>query len=302
MFVIVVMVQTAKNWAFTLNNYTDDDVERFRAIGTEGASTNYLCFGREVGESGTPHLQCYVSFKKRRSLSYARDLFSDRAHYEVAKGSPVQNREYCKKENSFEEFGKVPGGQGTRTELIAALEAVKGGASKRILIDDHPIAYSRSWRVLEQAMLIYAPGRNWMPEVYVFWGETRTGKTRKAYEECIAKAMPYMHPGGSWFDGYDAQEDAIFDDFGGSEFKLTYLLKLLDRYPMRVPVKGGFVNWVPRRIYITSNYPPKEWFPNAKEEHVKALLQRFLKVVQFRRLETGSVSQYKQDDEVVVTE
>lgn len=75
-----------------------------------------------------------------------------------------------------------------------------------------------------------------------------------------------------------------FDDFGGSEFKLTYLLKLMDRYPMRVPVKGSFVNWVPKKIYITSNYSPKEWFPNAKDEHVKALFRRFKKVVRFRRL------------------
>jgi hypothetical protein len=290
----------ARHWCLTLNNYDERDVERFRSIGREGDKIDYFIFGREKGESGTPHLQCFVSFSKKQRFNQVKGVFGDRVHLEKAKGSPEQNRRYCSKEEDFEEFGICPKGRGARNDLAAALAAVKEGATRRVLIEEHLTAYSRAHRVLGEAMLLYAPTRNWTPDVRVYFGETGIGKTRKAFEE--TEQAPYMHSGGTWFDGYDGQPDVIFDDFGGSEFKLTYLLKLLDRYPMRVPVKGGFASWVPRRIWITSNYSPKEWFPNAKEEHVKALLRRFAKVVRFRRLiSMGPHGHYDDDfDEVCV--
>lgn len=78
----------SKNWCFTLNNYEDSDVELYRAIGTERNGIRYLVFGKEVGEEGTRHLQCFVSFDARRSFKYVKDLFGNRIHCESAKGSP----------------------------------------------------------------------------------------------------------------------------------------------------------------------------------------------------------------------
>lgn len=52
------------------------------------------------------------------------------------------------------------------------------------------------------------------------------------------------------------QKVAIFDDFRPWWCRFDYLLRLLDRYPMQVPVKGGFVNWVPEHIIITA---PQRW-------------------------------------------
>lgn len=287
------MPNGSKNWCLTLNNYSDDDAALYEAIGSERVGISYFVFGKEVGENGTPHLQCYVCFDARRTLRYVKGLFGDRVHAESAKGSPSQNQKYCKKEGDFYEYGTCPKGRGARTDLAGALAAVKAGASRRVLIEEHLTAYARAHRVLGEAMLIYSPGRSWLPVTRVYYGETGIGKTKKAFEECVS--APYMHSGGSWFDGYDGQEYVVFDDFGGSEFKLTYLLKLLDRYPMRVPVKGGFVNWVPKFIFITSNYSPRDWFPNAKDEHVKALHRRIEKVVRFRRL--GSLLAPGGDDE-----
>lgn len=272
----------AKHWCFTLNNYTEEDVEKYQTLGEQGGQVNYLVFGREKGESGTPHIQGYVSFSSKLRLAQVKVLLGDRVHLEKAKGSPQQNKDYCEKEGDSFEYGTCPKGRGARTDLASALAAVKAGASRRVLIEEHGIAYSRAHRVLGEALLIYARVRDWAPIVRIYFGETGIGKTKRAFEE--AESTPYMHSGGQWFDGYDGHEDVIFDDFGGSEFKLTYLLKLLDRYPMRVPIKGGFVNWVPKRIWITSNYSPKEWFPNGKCEHVKALLRRCTTVVRFRRL------------------
>lgn len=110
--------------------------------------------------------------------------------------------------------------------------------------------------------------------VIVYYGRTGAGKTRAVYDNLPNPESIYVHPGGSWFDGYDGQPIVLFDDFGGSEFKLQYFLKLLDRYPMQVPIKGGFVNFCPHEIYITSNLNPNDWYRNANAEHVRAMFRR----------------------------
>jgi hypothetical protein len=44
---------------------------------------------------------------------------------------------------------------------------------------------------------------------------------------------------------------------------------------LRVPVKGDYVQWAPYLIIFTSNYHPSDWYPNAKDEHRRAMLRRF---------------------------
>lgn len=114
--------------------------------------------------------------------------------------------------------------------------------------------------------------------VIVYWGSTGLGKTRAVQDNATDL---WCYPGSGWFDGYADHKQALFDDFSGSEFKISYLLKLLDRYPMQVPIKGDFVNWAPFEIYITSNLDPINWFPNAHEAHINALFRRFDNVIHF---------------------
>ena len=166
--------------------------------------------------------------------------------------------------------------------MSVALAAIKQGKRKKELFDEFPSICARYPRFVTEASLLYAKSRDWKSIVNVFWGETGTGKTRKAFEE--ASTDLYVHSGGKWFDGYEGQENVIFDEFGGSDFALRYFLQLIDRYPMKVPVKGGFVEWVPKKIWITANYSPKDWYSSAKEEHQKALMRRIDRIVRFRRL------------------
>lgn len=276
-----VFMSRARHWCFTLNNYNDEEYAGLVALGGKADTIEYLVFGKEVGECGTPHLQGFVSFRTKTSFGGAKSLVGSRSHVERARGKPSQAAEYCKKEGDFVEFGEVPKGSGTRTDLSSVVARVKSGATKGEILEENPLLLARYPRFFSELFLTFGVSRNWETQVFVYYGETGIGKTKRAFEEAL---NPYMHSGGVWFDGYDGESDVIFDDFGGSEFKLTYLLKLLDRYPMRVPIKGSFVNWVPKRIWITSNYSPNSWFPNAKDEHVKALLRRLSKVVRFRRL------------------
>lgn len=65
-----------------------------------------------------------------------------------------------------------------------------------------------------------------------------------------------------WFDGYDGQYVAIFDDFRNKDVAagFAFFLRLLDRYPVAVEFKGGFAAWVPRVIFITCPYSPTRCF------------------------------------------
>lgn len=288
------MPNGAKNWILVLNNYSDDEYERIRvSVDTE---CGFWIIGKEVGKNGTPHLQCYLQFRTRKTLAGCKRLFGSRIHAEIARGSPDQNRRYCAKEGDYVEGGTISC-QGKRNDLADFVISAKKGASWEEALEAHPTILARYGKFADRVLTKYSIPRTWDVHVVVYWGETGTGKSRRAFEEA---QNPYVHSGGQWFDGYQGEADVIFDDFGGSEFKLTYLLKLLDRYPMRVPVKGGFANWVPRRIFITSNYCPKDWYPSAKDEHVKALFRRIHKVVVFRRLQNPFFDLENKEEEVII--
>lgn len=270
------MTRSAKNWCFTLNNYTAQDVEALAQKGTESLESRsifYLVFGREVGEGGTPHLQGFVAFTKRKTLAYVRNYTLLKSHCEPAKGTPAQATTYCKKDGDYQEFGVCPGGAGRRNDLAKLYELIRGGADARTIADQFPSQYIRYRRSILDCIAEQAIERNWESDVRVLWGRTGTGKTRKVFDTHESKDI-YVHPGDSWFNGYEGQEVALFDDYNGSEFKLSYLLKLLDRYKMKVPVKGGYVQWIPKIIYITSNKDPQQWYTNALEEHRDAMFRR----------------------------
>ncbi len=64
-----------------------------------------------------------------------------------------------------------------------------------------------------------------------------------------------------WVDGYWGQEDVVIEDFSG-QIHYRILLRMLDQYPNLMQVKGSSVNFCPKRIYITSNDHPSDWYPS----------------------------------------
>jgi len=261
----------AKHWCFTINNYTSEEKDELAALVPEHAT--YLIYGEEVGENGTPHLQGFVSFAVRLVASRVKQFIGRRAHIEIARGTPCQAINYCKKDGAFSEFGTAPKGRGSRSDVQQVQQAIKEGATKDQIRDRFFGTYIRYERSILNYIGELQEVRSWITEVIVYWGKTGTGKTRQVYTFHRPEEI-YAHPGEQWFDGYDRHPIVLFDDFNGSEFKLAYLLKLLDRYPMRVPVKGNYVQWVPKKVFITSNKSPDDWYPNAYEEHRRALLRR----------------------------
>jgi len=100
---------------FTLNNYTEEEVCQIQEVLNNYLKhIEYAIIGKEVGTTGTPHLQGFIhfhhSFMKARdgTLTKWRSLIPAlaRAHMESAFGTDEQSRTYCAKENVFLEVGK----------------------------------------------------------------------------------------------------------------------------------------------------------------------------------------------------
>jgi len=132
----------AKYWCFTLNNPTDDERVKLVELSVDG-SIEYIVFGDEVGESGTPHFQGFIAFTTRLRLSQLKTLVSDRAHYEVAK-FPDKAAEYCKKDGNFLEHGTLVLAKGKRTDIDAFKDDVKAGKmSIKELREAHSIVFAK---------------------------------------------------------------------------------------------------------------------------------------------------------------
>ena len=153
-----------KHWCFTLNNFSDDEEKSLQSLWsakTEGVK--YLIYGKEKGEEGTPHLQGFISFEKRERFVHVKRLLSERAHIEKAQGTPKQASTYCKKEGDYVEFGDLPGGQGTRTDLQEVVTAVKAGKSLREIADEFPATMVRYGSGVQRLRIFHRPLRESPP-------------------------------------------------------------------------------------------------------------------------------------------
>ncbi len=90
----------AKRWCFTINNYTDDDIKLLEITLTSNAF-HFAIVGKEVGASGTAHLQGYLNSKKRIRFTGVKKLVGTKAHIEKARGSDKDNDKYCSKEGNL---------------------------------------------------------------------------------------------------------------------------------------------------------------------------------------------------------
>lgn len=122
-------------------------------------------------------------------------------------------------------------------------------------------------------------------EVYVFWGPTATGKSRRAWEEGGLEAYP-KDPRSKFWDGYGGQSNVILDEFRGGKgllmlgIDIAHLLRWTDRYPCRVEVKGSSRPLLATKIWITSNLSPEMWYPELDYSTQQALLRR-LNITEF---------------------
>lgn len=134
-----------KFWCFTINNYTNDDEQR--VAGLCPGPCDYVICGREIGESGTPHLQGYAVWHQRVRFHTVRSALGDgRAHIERARGSPSQNIKYCSKDGDFSVWGIPPteNRNDTWEVLKTAVREENRMLTEREIIENHLPIYRQA--------------------------------------------------------------------------------------------------------------------------------------------------------------
>lgn len=270
------------NWCFTINNY-DEATETIIAdlCTNEGSDVRYICYGREVGASGTPHLQGYVQFKKKKRLGGVKRVPGlARAHLELARGTFEHNRRYCSKAGDFVEYGSPVVKAGQRTDLSGMKELIDEGKTELECAEANFSCWANNYKALDRYRQLKANRRCWKTIVIVLIGPTGVGKTRFVFDQPDDRELYVWNYSGRdvWFDGYYGQDRVLFDDFDWGQIPYRMMLRLLDRYPCKVPVKGSWAEWKPRKVYITSNREIDAWYPNEDTSHLK---RRVTSVIRF---------------------
>ncbi len=222
----------------------------------------------ECPDSGRPHLQGYIELEtSTRVRAVQRLLGGGKVHLEERTGTADQVIRYCQKAETRIEgpaacMGRPGGHQGSRSDLSAACDTMLLSGVLATAIK-HPTTYVRYGRGLEKLRFARQCGSSsWRSlQVVLLWGLPGVGKTRASFHFTGPGTFKLDHDGGVvWFDGYDGELSIILDDLYGT-LPYTFLLKVLDGHPLRLPVKGSFTCAAWKTVYITSNVPCVDWYP-----------------------------------------
>lgn len=191
---------------------------------------------------------------------------------EVRRGTEQEAAAYCKKDGDFVEVGQISRGAGTRTDVAEYYKKLKTGPTDMELMDYDFAKYSRFMKATDRYRSYLKPERTVDLKVHLLIGKPGTGKTRACYEK-YPELWAFPIGKDLWSDGYAGQTTVLLDDFSG-QMRLVDTLRLLDRYPIQIPKKGGFNWWCPERILITTNIHPKLWYDWQKRPDQEGALKR----------------------------
>lgn len=284
-----VLMSRVRNWCWTriINEQTVNQLINYSDTIGNHTDVRYCIFQLERCPSTQRlHLQGYMELNKSCRMAHVKEILQDTTvHLEVRRGSRDEARDYCRKEESriegpFESGTWNKSGSGNRTDLTEIKDKIEAGSTLVDIVSEHFTDYVRYSSGIEKAMFQLRKGiANRIRDVTVIclYGATGTGKTRHAFESFGEKGGFILDKVGSqlWFDGYQMEDTLVIDDFD-NWIPFRMLLRLLDRYPVRLNVKGSTTWAFWTKVYITSNVHPKYWFAN---EEFGPLERRLHKIV-----------------------
>jgi len=261
-----------RNVCFTVNNPTvskedyADSVAKHRLF-------RYVVLGDEVGKEGTPHFQGYLELTDNISPRPLAALLP-RATSEARIGTALQAADYCKKDGQWTERGTITK-PGRRTDIEEIKRMVR---AKRPM---HEIAEkSETYQQLKFAKLFKECTQKKRPiqdiDVRWYYGKAGTGKTKAAYDEFPDLYTPINF---KWWEDYQGELVVLIDDFRKDWCKFHELIKLLDRYPIKVECKGSFYQLQATTIILTAPVRPEDMYDT--REDLYQLTRRILTVKHF---------------------
>jgi len=304
-----------RRWCFTLNNYTDKEVNDLKDWLTSHADYHIVHY--EVGKQGTPHLQGYFRLKSTAvSSALHKKPGLKRASLFICKGTEDQNIKYCSKggvHTICSTSGIPQPGQGARSDLKEAAALVRDGghkAIKKIALDkpDLIVKYGRGFKELLEVLDI---GRmlDQAPEAVWYYGESGSGKSVAAYElakaKCAELSCEQVELDSGLFpfcDGYRDEEVIILNDFRqknhhGQDIQLDLMLKMVDRFPFRMNIKGSSRQLKGRVFIFTNTQHPSHFFTQGgSSEPQKQWLRRITRVVKCVKTKVNGEDVYTQEE------
>lgn len=247
------------------------------------------------------HFHVHLELKKQTRLTTIQNkiLHAENCHIEKVidrKGSI----KYCSKlETRIKgpwSFGeqKEPG---KRNDLETVKNMLKNGDKLEKINEECTETYIKYSKGIKESKFLFDKQKSKqirIQDVTLIYGEAGVGKSKEVWELTKGMEDTYkLDTEGSnlWFDGYDGEKTLWIDEFDGSGISLTYFLKMLDIYPLRLPIKGNytFAQW--NKIIITSNKHFRDWYPGITKEQYKAIERRIHNVFLHTKDATSRVSE-----------
>jgi hypothetical protein len=265
-----------RNFTFTYNNYPDTTL-------VDTIECKYIIYAKEIGESGTPHLQGFITYLQPKTLSASIKALPG-CHVEIAK-TLAPAIAYCKKTLEYTERGRPPlepkeKGLLEKTRWKRILEAAQKGEFTWLEQEEPQVSLIHD-RALERA---HKKAKKTIPQTLVGdtlhqwnYGPPGTGKSWTAREENPGAYI--KDPKSIWWDSYNGEATVIIDDF--DKYQVSQggdLKRWLDRYPFQAQYKGGSELIRPEKIVVTSNYHPKDIW---EDPITCAAISRRVKVTHF---------------------
>lgn len=255
----------SRNYVFTWNN---------PPVCPQFPPHKYIIYGKEVGDSGTPHLQGFIIFKSACTLSAAIKKLPSPCHVEVAV-TVDEAITYCKKDGDVYEDGEAPISKSEQGELGKAAYDDAFRAARENRLDDIPtklrLRYFATFdKIAAQNQSVIVPLEkldNWW-----FYGDSGAGKSsaaRKLYPDAYVKRQ-----NTKWWDGYNGQSVVIIDDVSPFTKSIADDMKVYsDHYAFWCEIKGTCKYIRPITIVVTSQYTIEEIWEDCKTR--QAMNRRF---------------------------
>lgn len=332
------MSNPSRNYCFTVFPETEPNFPLDFDCLPWHQSVTYAVYQLEIcPTTGRLHLQGYLELDRAQRITQVKrnNAFLSTAHLEPRRGTQAQAIEYCEKEESraSEEWGDMAGphyhgrpapGQGARSDLGAICAMAMNGSSLQQIASFAPATFVRNHNGISRlvAMQLAPRDRNDPEpvECVVLLGAAGCGKTHKmydlAYEACEpfktrladgsqATENPHVKMDGKWWDGYAGERVVVWDDFYGSASGIDVgtWLRVVDKYPMQVEVKGGSVQMRGRKFFFTSNKHPREWWPSLNLAQKQGVCRRITRIYRYTAFcqyeEIKWITEEGQDSDVV---
>jgi len=234
----------------------------------------------KAASTGRLHTQFIIAANRKSRITTIRGLLdSTTAHLEIAR-DVAASLKYCSKLETREAgpwaVGPVPTMSGKKTGPSVTNHPIN--MLKRMRVVDYlqfNPGHWRSVRALQQIRTSLQPKRSWPTQGVLLTGETGKGKSRI----CTTIAQ-YLHGADvnfvdalPWFDGIDAESLIVFEEFRG-QLNPSTLLRLFDRSPLTVAIKGGTVQFLASWVIMTSNLTLDEMYPTLDKKTIDALKRR----------------------------